>query len=598
MNGELVKIRVELLGEAKIIVAGVSQPMRMSSLGKVLLYLCLENGSSVNRHDLAREVWRDEEFSVSSNRLRVSLNRLRKMLGACLVASRDDVNLVDVEIEWDYLEIERRILVTLDEVDQEVEFTNLCQVAHIIQESISDQLSFHHLSQIRYTWRWRCVLTFRRISELGVLLERYEWVETAFRAGLVHQILDTSTWQSFLVALNQMGRLDEGVREVRRVAREMESVNELDFAVELKEFSDHLRLSGGSEEAAARRSQALAIGETILESLADSPEVMARVLREPVIEARFVRKGSSVLPIVEDLVTGLESESEAWIGACLQRIAIVSSLYDAPRTIELSERLLESPVADSSRGKVLFYYAFALFQVRRWEEALGAIREAQNYYKTPDGFDYRYYSSRQTEGSILWHMGEWQLALELYQEHIDKFGDSKEIYPTMNNVITRSNMAIVEMIFADINRARDYIEWSCTEVVRLKFDALLSMFLPVLGVVRARTGNLEDAIETCIDGMKRTYSRGVSREGQCCLEWVSGVIFAGGKPAEAKAILDWTDQWRQATGHTRSVAELKFVHDMFPGQEFKREVEIDPNESYRNVMTYTVSQLRDIQSSL
>lgn len=588
-------IRLNLIGAPAAYVNESSKSLPMRSLGRLVAYLCLAEGNMTNRHDVAAEVWRGEDFSVTGNRLRVSLNRLRTLLGDCLVADRDSVGLSGVEIQVDLFEVEDQLLATFDEVDRRIEMEALRSFLPQLMSGLAEELDFASLEVRRLRWSALCMRVARRLAELGLQFEFLTVVEEALALAQFHKVLDKDVWEKYLHALQAEGLIDRGLRELRNVTILGGEDVDFDVVADLKKLGDQLRIERGPLVEAEVEARALIFGKTLVRVLEESPAVLAEILMKPEVEKFWIRRSSEMLKVLSEIMESLEPGSDLWVEIGLRKLEELGGIYDAFGQIALSEKMLTYDLKPHHRSRTLYFQGFSNFQVRRWDEALRVTRETQATAEalgdTKSGD-----SAMIAEASILWHMGHSDEARILYQKYVEKYSNSEVMVHRLNTVICRANLALVEIFFGSMEQAKEYIDLSFQGVTKFEFDPLLPMLLPVLGFIERGHGQTRKAVDHMIDGMRRTFPRGSYREGQCVLDLAAGFLALEGRVSEGQAVFDWVEHWREETSHQRSVAESKFVVDCMAQQTRVRGVRIDPNESYRNVMAFTIRQLRDIQA--
>ncbi|ARU39780.1 hypothetical protein CCB80_00915 [Armatimonadetes bacterium Uphvl-Ar1] len=122
------EISVQILGDPAVLVTGQTKPVSVKSLGRVVIFLALLRGASVDRNDMAAALWPGELPDVSANRLRVSLNRVRGLLGHHLDTDRERVRLSGISVVVDVWEADDRLREILDEVDHKHQLAMLAGV--------------------------------------------------------------------------------------------------------------------------------------------------------------------------------------------------------------------------------------------------------------------------------------------------------------------------------------------------------------------------------------------------------------------------------------------------------------------------------------
>ena len=184
------------------------------------------------------------------------------------------------------------------------------------------------------------------------------------------------------------------------------------------------------------------------------------------------------------------------------------------------------------------HHSFAMFQKRSWDIAFSSIRQAQGFARQcveAGPLDICHL----TEAAYLWHLGEETEARKIYDEYIDRYRNSEDFLDRINEIITRLNYAIIELVFGDIDKARRHVDSVYGERTRFNLSRLMPMLLSLMGVIYGRTNEIQRGIEFTVESLKQTYSRGSSREGQINMEWACGLLVVGGMRLEAWQVLEW-----------------------------------------------------------
>jgi hypothetical protein len=211
------------------------------------------------------------------------------------------------------------------------------------------------------------------------------------------------------------------------------------------------------------------------------------------------------------------------------------------------------------------------------------------------GFEDRYQVGLVTEGAFLWHVGEAEKARVIYDDFLTTFDPNQSTFIGLNWAIVQSNYGVVELIFGDIGEARRRVDLSFGMRDRINMEQTVPMLLCLMGVVYGRCGDIEEGVDHAVEGLKLTYWRGSSREGQINLEWTCGLLVVGGFRLEAYSLMEWVRIWRERTGHIRSVAELRFEESLGLDDLKGAPSLLNSDQAYREVMSFAIRLLRRIQ---
>lgn len=589
------EIHIRLLGQPKVLINGIGKPVSVRGLGRVFVFLVLLRGTNVGRDEMAKVLWPGEDSEVSANRLRVSLNRVRNLIGDHLYADRERIGLVGVVGIVDIWEWELRLQAALDEVDFAYQKSLLLDQLPVISGKVWSEFEALDLSDLPHRWEQLCRDGLRRLSRICLDARDWESVDSVWNAAIGRGNFDQELGEYLLRAYDGRGRLEDGIRALRLSARELKIDIEGEKFAELRTTWQKLGEQKKKPSGFASSHFQL-LGSALLKHIDLHAEVLADLLVSLEVQLAMQAVPLDLIKILEAIRLQLEVGSPRWIAVEAARLSAYGSVYDSEKMLEISESLLQYEMTGRQAGNVWMIYAFSLFQYRRWDEALTAIRSCQQVSEkngTPEGVEI----GRLTEAAFLWHLGEVETARTIYDSYLVRFEHSESFAFRVNWAISQFNYAVLELIYGDIWKARDHVDNSFGERENYNLDRLMPNLLSLMGVIYGRCGEINKGIEYAIEGLKLTYWRGASREGQINLEWACGLLVLGGFQIEALSVLEWVDAWRQSTGHTRAFAEKKYVQDLQLDKLTRREPLISISEEYRVVMAFTIRHLRLMQEA-
>ncbi len=544
---------------------------------------------------MARVLWPDEPDEISANRLRVSLNRLRSLLGPGLVTDRHHVRLAGISVTVDLWDEERNLQSALDEVDPNHQLELIKAQADKIRGTAWQEFTDIDLSGSLKTWDGLCRKSIIKLSEVGSAVLAWEFVDLAWELMRARGELDQSVCECYFDSHNSRGTLDEGFKKVRKAARDSEISEGSEVYQALLNYAQRLK-EKGPEEGDLQTAHYQLLGSALLSQPAVTASLLAELLAKPEVQFHMQAVPSLYLPILETVLGHLETNSAPWVEIQSARLSAYASMYDSDKVIEISESLIPCDMPAQRRAVLWMNYSFILFQIRRWDDALESIRKAQAIAQE-SGDHNRFEICRLAEGSYLWHVGEAGSARQIYDKYIEDYSNSDDFIVGVNLVITHANYGVLELVYGDVCRARRHVDLAYAERNRSNIARLMQNLLSLMGVIYGRSGEIDRGVDLAIEGLKLTYPRGSSREGQVNMEWACGLLVLGGLRHEAWSILEWINEWRKRTKHTRSIAEGIFCHSL-ELQEFEgKTLLIHPQEEYRKVLTFLIKCLRDVQAS-
>ncbi|ARU39781.1 hypothetical protein CCB80_00920 [Armatimonadetes bacterium Uphvl-Ar1] len=431
------------------------------------------------------------------------------------------------------------------------------------------------------------------MGELAADQRDWELVDLAWRASIARGDFDRVLSEQFLVAHDERGILDAGFKEVRQSAVGLEIDLESEEFVAVRNFWQKLResdLRGGG----FRSSHFQLLGRSMIDHVDRHADLLAELMTGLEVQAQMLSSPAESLELLDRVQRELEVGSKNWVAIEVARLLCYSTLYDSQQMIAIGEGLLKYELTPHQAGRTWMSLSFALFQLRRWDEAFVAIRSGQKVTREA-GFEDRYQVGLVTEGAFLWHVGEAEKARVIYDDFLSAFDPDQSTFIGLNWAIVQSNYGVVELVFGDIQEARRRVDLSFGMRDRINMEQSIPMLLCLMGVVYGRCGDIEEGVDHAVEGLKLTYWRGSSREGQINLEWTCGLLVLGGFRMEAFSLMEWIKDWRQRTGHFRSVAELRFEASLGLDDLKGAQSLLSSDQAYREVMSFTIKLLRRIQ---
>ncbi|MBA4294081.1 hypothetical protein C0431_14055 [bacterium] len=591
----MMEISVQILSDPAVLVTGQTKPVSVRSLGRVVIFLVFLRGASISREEMARLLWPGEPDEVVANRLRVSLNRVKNLIGRALESDRLSVRLSGISSSVDVWEEEKRLRVALDEVDLDYQLEVLMASADAIGSK--DWREFADLDTEGTLARWDevCRQSLRRITATAVKNSDWNSIDFAWNLMRSRRDFDREICERFLDAHDALRSLDEGFRLLRQAASDLDVDLEGELFKSLGGYWKKLKEVGqGDRGFQVTHSQLL--GGALLSALSSSAPMLVDLVVKPEIQFYMQSSPSEYLQILEVVQGHLEIGSISWVAIEVARVSAYSSLYDSKKVIEISQSLFSFELTDNQAANAWMIYSFSLFHHRRWDEALAAVRSGQVVAQRIESNE-RYEMLRTTEAAFLWHLGQVAEAKHIYNQFLEKSANESSFLYGTNRAITQLNYGVVELIFGDIREARSYVDAAYAARKNFNFERTMPNLLSFMGVVYGRCGEVNRGVDFAIEGLKLTYWRGSSREAHLNMEWACGLLVLGGFRAEAWNVMGWINLWRIRTLHSRSVSELRY-YDSLGLHEFQGgELQIREDEEYRVVMGFLIKLLRRVQEN-
>lgn len=586
-------ITLHLLGSARLILED-GKEVKLGSSANLLGYLAKHEGEWVERRRCAADLYPDDEYEVSGNRLRVALVRLKKQLGDALTVDRDQLKLNLDLVEVDAIAVQKALRKATDEIDEQDELDRLAGLLPKFKEDLLSDESGLWLLDWQDSWRKLCVTRLVRLHDLCCDSKQWGLAVEASKAALAHDPSSISIWQKYLRSLHELNRIEQGIREIG-LAKEASDISK-EEAIELIEFCNSLAVPGPDVANRWTEEELIILGRILARGIEDSPEDAAAFFTSRGAEGEFNRDRKAYLKFLIQLTESGKLSKSQEIDT---RIRVLEAVHgkenDWKIIIEQTAILMKMDLTLNQKARIGFVRSFAQFQGRDFEGALATIQEAID--TSEKGGDYlRAINCRVSEGSFRWHIGEYEKALDLYMLGITELGNTDRPLVRSNLSVIWSNTTAVYVILGNWEEAYKATQNAFEALEREPNENMLPMFHALVGIVNCQRGEWSKGVNYLSDGLRRAYRRGASRDQQISMEWAIGALTFAGMHKDAVALLDWVNAWRYRTEHTRSVAEQKYADWIIGRQQLKPGERIDPNESTKKVMNYLISRLREAES--
>ncbi len=587
-------IEIRLNQESSIRVSGHATPVSMRGLGRVLLYLALLQGTRATRWAAARALWPKDSEDVAANRLRVSLSRLKHQFGVPVDSDRTTVRLSETTLQFDLQDRLAHLHEVLDDVDAAYQFVQLRSMVSEFRYVGWREFVELDSTGVLEAWDEACRAGIERLMALAIENQDREAVDLAWQVMEDRGDFEPRLCERLLDASALRGDLDESLRMIRTAAKAHHLDESGEIMQAIRKYASGLQPSA-AQSPALQAGHFNLLGTSLLNQIDHHAEELGHLLARPEVQINMQAAPEMYLEVLDSVETHLEPGSPAWIEVQSAKVSTYVSLYDNEKVAQVCQSLFPFEMTPLRAASTYMSYAFSLFQVRRWDEAMEAIRQGQQIARE-GGESTRAAIIRMNEGTFLKHLGRVEEARAIYDEYLAQFHDSENANDRFNCAVCRSNYAYMDLIYGDIEAALHHAEAAYAERNQVNLSRLLPNLVSMMSTIYARLGKLELATEFAIEGLKLTYARKSSREGQMNMEWACGVLVEGGRKDEAASIMQWVNEWRQRTKHTRSVCELRYAESLGLGEHEIAKPKFAPDAEYREVMRWLIKCLRELQA--
>ncbi|MCG9893929.1 MAG: hypothetical protein MH204_00455, partial [Fimbriimonadaceae bacterium] len=553
-------IRVELVQDSRVRVFVDGQATSSKGLARAVCFLAFLRGKTASRAAMAEALWPGEAPEVAAGRLRVTFTRLRSLLGPSLLTDRQTVRLAGAQCQMDLWEEEERIREALDEVDESHQLQKLKALGNPLRSDAWRDWDELDLEGSTRSWDEICRLALSRLADLAVKARDWKTVDSAWAWTLERGSLQEDIARRLLESHHARGTLSEGLKILRRIHLSDPTMLDADALAALRQHARHLQ-ADDRMEGRFGPAHAQALGRAILDRVDRCAKPLSALLLVPDVQLALQASPALYLEILSATAESLEPDSAEWVGVQMARLSALASVYDDGQVIEVSRRLLASDLTPSQAASTWMYYSFSLFQLRQWEEALSAVKKAAQI-ALDAGETIRHEVCRLTEAAYLWHLGLVAEARAIYDRFLELYGESTDPSIVFNRAACLANYAIIEMVYGHPEAARQRVEEAYAERTRVNLSRIIPFLQPLRGVIFARTGDRQAGAGLAIEGLKLTHARGSSREVQLSMEWACGVLAVAGQKPEALAVMNWVNDWRRRTLHTRSNCEERYFESL------------------------------------
>ncbi len=544
---------------------------------------------------MAKALWPDASEDVAANRLRVSLSRLKVALGPILVIDRPTIRLVGADISVDLWELEQVLLEALDEVEPSRQLELLSAHSHLLRDLSWRRFEDIDSSGTLTSWNRVCRKAIHQMAEVASTQKDSKSVELAWQLMCDRGDFEPQICIQFLECQKSSASLEEGFRLIKRVAKACRVGTE---SARFQEIAQHYRnlSASGLATSSLTPSKCQLIGSALLGKVAMHAESLSRVLTEPDVALHMQSNPVEQLSIFDLVQSHLLKGTSAWVSVELSRLRIFYVLYNSHRVIEISKGLLESDLTPAQRIDVLLYCSFAQFIIRRWDQAMASIQDA-GALAISRGTQSQQERCQITKAAYLWHLGKVDEARAIYDSLLGMPVLSNDEVFGSSHALIRLNYGILECVWGEVHEAKHHLELAYEERQAMNFARRSPLLLSVLGFVCAKTGDVSRAVDFSIEGLKLSYGRESSRDGQMNMEWACGVLALSNFRAEAKGVMDWVNEWRIRTEHTRSVCEERYADSLGLRDIDGTLPQLDGSSEYRQVLRLLIKCLRQLQKN-
>lgn len=591
-------VRIQLLGRVRVFSEGSELTDSLSKGQLRLLAYLATRDLEVTRRRASRDLWPDElDFTVTGNRLRVSLSRLRADLPSLLVETRDTVQMNWEAIETDISQTLRLIRESQDFVDPEQELDLAFQTLDALNTPALPELDEEWATSFAQAWSKQAAQSALHLAEIAVRLADQSRAQASARAALTHTAESAEAWRIYLEASAHLGQGSEAIsfwREFKSKApaasREMtDHISPLVKSIQLGQFPNPDSLGGLDS---AERSLA---GEMFERILIHRPALAREILASPEVLPIAAKDPRRMSELLDRVIETANDRDETWARCAARAIGCRAWINDFGRVLELAPKVLASTDNPLIRRAVFNAVSVAKSLRRDWKGAMQAIDEAIAIARQlPDPIERL--SGEGNKASFLWLQGQYDDAIAAYDDCLAQLRDIPGDRALTEMTVCLGNRAFVPVVRGDFATGLSWMEEAYAFRMSNGLQVQGELTVPALAMLRVIHGQRESAVDFLRDGLVVLYQSGSARSQQIGLEYAAGALVALGDRNSGETLIDWVNQWRIQTGLLRAPAEDHLMQAILAlpveGNQMIPSLTLSEDDSPRDVAHRLMRQLR------
>lgn len=550
------RLKLQLLSKFRLSHTETDETIAMRSNGRILAYLAYKGDQPVDRKELLRVLWPDEQTSVAANRLRVALARMRSGLGTVLVESTHGLSLDWNQISCDYHEVieaerdSRSNVATADELEA------LAALLPSLSQSLFAFDEEPWQKAARSEWQAWSGSILLHLADLAHLLGDQDLTEKAVEAGLSHLPAEPKFWVHLLRLSDAKGHGDQALKRLQAaqktaaiqdpaISKWVEQIQQSQtdsFSPQKPLTPDELEFAGSLIEVLIEKQPALA------RQVLGSPETRTSAGRNP----RLMH--SLLMKVIES-----PAEHDLHWERCVARtIGLKAWLNDHQGVLSLAPGLLERTKEPLIQRAVWNAVGTAKSLVRDWSGAMEAIDQtillAEQMQDEVDVC-----SSKGTKATCLWLQGHYEESLALFDETLPMLALMRSERAEFERLIGLGHRAFIPVMQGDFATGREWLEDSMAQRQNSGLNVPAGLQTSCLAMVKTWLGEREGMAKLMHMGLVEAFQSESDRFRLISLEFCAGALIALGDPAFGRLILAKADEWRQEILHPRAPAEAQLV---------------------------------------
>lgn len=573
------RLKLQLLSKFRLSHAETDETIAMRSNGRILAYLAYKGDQPVDRKELLRVLWPEEQSSVAANRLRVALTRMRSGLGPVLIESSHGLSLDWNLISCDYHEVIESERDSRSNVATADELQALAALLPALSQTLFAFEDEPWQKEAREAWQAWAGGILLHLADLAHLLGDQHLTEKAVEAGLTHLPAEPKLWVHLLRLGDAQGQGDQALKRLQ-AAQKAYSIQD----PVLSKWIEQIQQSQADVFSPQKplTPDELEFAGSLIEVLIEKqPDLARQVLGSPETRTSAGRSPRLMHSLLLKVIENPAEHDLHWERCVARTIGLKAWLNDHQGVLTLAPGLLERTKEPLIQRAVWNAVGTAKSLIRDWPGAMEAIEQTILLaVQMQDEVDVC--SSKGTKATCLWLQGHFEESLALFDETLPKLAQMRSERAEFERLIGLGHRAFIPVMQGDFATGREWLEDSMTQRQNSGLNVPAGLQTSCLAMVKTWLGEREGMTKLMHMGLIEAFQSESDRFRLISLEFCAGALIALGDPSYGWMILAKTDEWRKEILHPRAPAEEQLIKKLLeaassPGPRLSLPSEVTPS---------------------
>lgn len=553
------KVNLQILSKFRLTNADSGAAIPLRSNAQIIAYLAWKGEEATDRKELIRALWPDEDSSVSANRLRVALTRLRGVLNSVLVETRAGLSLDLSQVACDHHEVIESVRDAKANVATKEEMEALAALLPRLSQTLFAFDTDRWQVLAREEWQnWAGTICLR-LADLAHQLADRDLVDRAVEAGLNHLPREPKLWVHLLRNADLAGKGGQAIKRLQ-AAQKLHAIHDPAISQWVEQiqqaqeeaFNPQKRLAPSELEFAG------SLIEIIIEK---QPDLARQVLGSPDTKASAGRNPHLMHSLLMKVIDQPGERDIHWERCVARTIGLKAWLNDNQGVLDLSSEILAKSKEPIIQRAVWNAVSTAKSLIRDWPGAIEAIDHAISLAEQL-GDEVDFHATKGTKATCLWLQGFYKEALDLYEESLPMLRDMKSERAEFEMLMGLGNRAFIPVMQGDFVRGKAWLEDSMAQRQASGLNVPAGLQTSCLAMVKAILGEREGIAALMHQGLIEAFTSDSDRFKLIALEFAAGALIACGESPLGWSILTQADARRKEIRHPRAPAELQLIENL------------------------------------